>query len=152
MKRILPLIFLWVYSIAFSQTDKSKTLEQRARAFHAAISQADKEGWKNYITQNFTQALIDRPMRAKVVTAENDNTTSSSTTNTNTQIEAKLAMFERLHDDFAKGKISNVNVEGDKVTMTIITDAGMTGVFRLESESNAPWKIEKLGIEVEANN
>lgn len=104
------------------------------------------------MTENFTQALIERPMRAKVVTSENDNTSSTTTSNTETPIEAKLAMFERLHTDFGKGKISSVKVDGDNVQMTVVTDGGMTGVFRLDSEPNSPWLIDKLGIEVDVNN
>lgn len=152
MKNLFTLLLLLVSTLAFSQADKSKTLDQRARDFHKAISKNDKAVWKKYILENFTQALIDRPMRAKVVTAENDNSGSTSTTNTETQITAKLAMFERLHEDFGKGKVANIKTEGDNVEMTITTDGGMTGVFRLEAEPKSPWLIDKLGIEVEANN
>jgi hypothetical protein len=151
MKNIFTALIMFISCIVFAQ-DKTKTLDQRARDFHKAISKNDKGEWKKYMLENFTQALIDRPMRAKVVTSEKDNSSPSSTTNTETQVEAKLAMFERLHYDFGKGKIASVKIEGEKVEMTISTDGGMTGVFRLDAESKSPWLIDKLGIEVEANN
>jgi hypothetical protein len=149
MKKTLTLLLLVISLMAAAQSDKDKTLELRARELHKAISKNDKAGWKKYMTENFTQALIDRPMRAKVVTSENGNT-STATSNTETQMEAKLAMFERLHADFGTGKISSVKVDGDKVEMTVTT-GGRTGVFRLDAEPKTPWMIDKLGIEVEAN-
>lgn len=153
MKRLTTVIALFISMATFGQADKVKTLEQRARDFHQAIAVNDKTVWRKYMLGNFTQALIERPMRAKVVTTENDNTSSSSTTSsTNTQIKAKLAMFEQLHRDFGKGKITNVKTQGDLVEMTIHTETGLTGVFRLDAEPKSPWLIDRMAIEVEANN
>jgi hypothetical protein len=152
MKKTLTLILLLISFIASGQSDKDKTLELRARNLHKAITKNDKAGWKKYMTENFTRALIDRPMRAKLVTSEDDNTSSNAASNTENPMEVKLAMFERLHEDFGKGKISSVKVDGHKVEMIVTTGGGMTGVFRLDSEPNTPWLIDKLGIEVEANN
>ena len=153
MKKLFTLIALLISVATFGQTDKGAMLEQRARDFHKAISVNDKSVWRKYMLANFTQALIDRPMRAKVVTNENDNTSSSSTTSsTDKQIEAKLAMFEQLHQDFGKAKITEVKTQGDKVEMTVRTEGGMTGVFRLDAEPKSPWLIDRMGIEVEMNN
>ncbi|HEY0653164.1 MAG TPA: hypothetical protein VGD65_08545 [Chryseosolibacter sp.] len=151
MKTAITLtLFLFSFHV-FGQDDKSKLLEQRARNLHNVLGKNNKAAWKSFMTRNFTQALIERPMRAQVVTTENDNASSTSTS-TEHAIEAKLAMFERLHQDFGKAKVSSVKVEGDKVAMTVTTDHGMTAIFRMEAEPKSPWLIDKLTIEVEATN
>jgi hypothetical protein len=152
MKNILTVFILLVSLSGFSQSDKSKVLDQRARNFHKAITTNDKAEWKKYMLENFTQALIERPMRAKVVTSEADNASATSSTTSETQTEEKLTMFARLHEDFGKGKINGVTTEDNSVRMTITTDGGMTGVFRFDAEPKSPWLIDKLSIQVEAGN
>jgi hypothetical protein len=152
MKTIFVAVIMLVSLSGLRQSDKSAVLDQRARDFHKAISIKDKAGWKKYMLENFTQALIERPLRAKVVTSENDNTSSTASKTRETETEEKLAMFARLHEDFGKGKISSVKTEGNTVKMIITTDGGMTGVFRLDGEEKSPWRIDKLSIEVEATN
>jgi hypothetical protein len=81
---------------------------------------------------------------------ENDGT--NTTTSSETKMEAKLGMFQQLHADFGKSKITSVKVSGNKVVMILNTDTGMKGIVSLEVEASSPWLIDKMGIEVESEN
>lgn len=151
MKHLFASLLVLISVSAFCQSDNSKILEQRAKDFHQTISKNDKDGWLKYMKENFTTALIERPMRAQVATSENDGANATATTS-ETNVEAKLTMFQRLHEDFGKSKIASVKVSNNKVVMILNTGAGMKGVFSLEAEAHSPWLIDKLGIEVEAEN
>ena len=151
MKTLISLSFLVIGFTAFSQSGNAKILEQRAKDFHNAISKNNKDVWRNFMNENFTTALIERPMRAQVATSENDGA-STNTTSSETKIEAKLSMFQQLHDDFGKSKLTSLKISGNTVEMLLDADTGMKGVFILEGEANAPWKIDKMSIKVEAEN
>lgn len=151
MKTLVSFLFVFVAFNAICQSDNSKILEQRAKDFHNAISKNDKDVWRNYMKENFTPALIERPMRARVATTESDGN-SNSTTNSETKIDAKLSMFEQLHGDFGNSKLSSVEVSGKKIEMVLNSTNGMKGVFSFEVEEKSPWKIDKMGIEVKAEN
>lgn len=147
---LLALTLICASASAFSQSDNATILEQRAKDFHTAITKNDKDGWRKFMNENFTKALIERPMRAQVSTSENDG--AATTTNSETRVEEKLTMFERLHEDFGKSKISSITVTANKVVMKLQTTSGMQGIFSLEAEPKSPWQIDKMGIEVEAQN
>lgn len=150
MKHLFTICFMLLLVTAFCQSDNKKILEQRAKDFHQAISRDDKEGWRKYMKENFTTALIERPMRAQVSTSESDGSNSTSS-NSETKIDAKLAMFQQLHDDFGNSKIGSVKVSGNKVVMTLGTGE-MKGVFSFDAEPNSPWLIDKFGVEVNVEN
>jgi hypothetical protein len=152
MKHYFTLSLLFISLSVFCQTDNTKIHEQRANAFHQAILKSDKDTWRTFMKENFTTALIERPMRAQVSTSENDGTSSNNTTSSETKLDAKLTMFQQLHNDFGKSKISSIKVSGNKTVMILNTGTGMKGVFSLEADAKSPWLIDKLGIEVEAEN
>src|SRR5688500_3875787 len=106
MKRLPILILVLVATNAVCQSDK--VLEKRAKDFHQAISKNDKDAWRKFMNENFTTDLIERPMRAQVSTSENDGTNANDNTTkrSDANLEAKLSMFQQLHEDFGKSKIA----------------------------------------------
>ena len=149
MKQMITILLVAIFASASGQQSNVKILEQRAKDFHNAISKNDKEVWRAFMKSNFTQTLIDRPMRAQISTSENDGTSSS--TNSETRVDEKLGMFQQLHDDFGTATINSITVTGNTVKM-VVTAGRMKGIFSLDAESKSPWLIDKMGIEVEAEN
>lgn len=124
-------------------------MEKRAREMHRVIGLTDKEQWKKFVKENYTQTLIDKPMQAKVQSSENGKTSTSTTeTKATDNLEAKAAMFQRLHNDFGSSKLLSLKPTGEKMEMVLKNDMGMMGTFTLKFEKASPYKIEGLGIEV----
>lgn len=148
MNRILLLLTLTCLSVvSFAQNTLEKTMEKRAREMHRVICLNDKDVWKNFIKENYTQRLIDKPMQAKVQTTENGSTSSSSSEIKATDnLEAKAQLFERFHEDFGNSKIVSIKPAGEKLEMVLQSDM-LTGTFRLTFEKNSPYKIDGFGVE-----
>src|SRR5688572_26185313 len=108
MKKLSTLLIIVITGISTSALaqEMQKVMENRAREMHRVIGLSEKEQWKKFIQENYTQALIDKPMR--VVTSEN-GATASSQSKTPDNLEAKASMFQRIHDDFGKSKIDRKN-------------------------------------------
>ena len=86
-------------------------------------------------------------MKARVVeTDSNDETTVSEETNDANNLETKVAMLARLHDDFGVGKITTLKTTGGKVEL-IMNAAHLKGTFTLKFESKKPYLIDGLGIQ-----
>ena len=124
-------------------------MEKRTKEMHRVIGLTDKEQWKKFIKENYTQALIDKPMQAKIQSAENGNTSNTtSETKTADNLEAKAGMFQRLHNDFGGSKIISLKPIGEEMEMVLKNDMGMVGTFNLKFDKISPHKIDGLGIEV----
>lgn len=148
-KIITVLIFTILGVTTFAQESLEKVMEKRAREMHRVIGLTDKEQWKKFVKENYTQTLIDKPMQAKVQTSENGKTSSStSETKAADNLEAKASMFQRLHNDFGGSKILSLKPTGEKMEMVLKNDMGMMGTFTLKFEKASPYKIDGLGIEV----
>jgi len=148
-KIIAVLIFACLGITASAQDSMEKVMEKRAREMHRVIGLTDKEQWKKFIKENYTQALIDKPMQAKVQTSENGKTSSSTfDTKAADNLEAKAGMFQRLHNDFGGSKILSLKPTGEKMEMVLKNDMGMMGTFNLKFDKASPYKIDGLGIEV----
>ena len=134
-----------------AQETPEKIMEKRARELHRVIGLNDKEQWKAFMKANYTQALIDKPMRAVVESSEGNSssTTSSSQSKATDNLEAKTAMFQRLHDDFGKSKITSIKTEGEKTEMVLKNEGGLSGTFMLTFSKNMHYLIDGLGIEVQ---
>ena len=151
-KLLILLTFLVPSAAAFAQESMEKTMETRAREMHRVIGLNDPAVWKKFIKENYTQALIDKPMRAKVQTSEEGNTsTKTEDVKAADNLEAKAGMFQRLHDDFGDSKIVSLKPNGEKLAMVVKNSEGMTGTFQLKFDKNKPYLIDGLGIEVNAD-
>ena len=150
MKRTLTfLTTLLLVLPAFCQDSMEKIMEKRAKEMHRVIGLTDKEEWKRFIKENYTQTLIDRPMQAKVQTSDNGSTsTATAETKSADNVEAKAGMFQRLHNDFGNSKLISLKPNAEKMEMILKSNSGMTGNFILTFDKKSPYLIDKLGIEV----
>jgi hypothetical protein len=145
MKRlILTIIVIGLGLPAWAQEMK-KVMETRAREMHRVIGLSEKEQWKKFIKENYTQALIDKPMR--VQTSEN-GATNTSESKTTDNLEAKASMFQRLHDDFGNSKIISIT-PGDAQVEMVVTKGELSATFIIKFDKNQPYLIDGLGIEVQ---
>jgi hypothetical protein len=128
---------------ASAQESMEKVMESRAREMFRVIGLDDKEAWKKFITENYTQALIEKPMQAKRDTGGGNPT---STTQKGT-VEGKAQMYQMLHNDFAGGKITALTITGETVKMSA-SSSNMAGTFTLKFTKDKPWLIDSIGIEV----
>jgi hypothetical protein len=117
---------------------------------HRVICLSDKEQWRKFIKENYTQALIDKPMRSQVSKSD-DAGSSSEKKEIGSNIDAKVGMFERLHNDFSGSKITSIKPTGDKLEM-VLTNAELSGAFTLKFTAAKPYLIDGVGVQVEAGN
>jgi len=129
-----------------AQDSRTKVMEKRAREFHRAIGLGDKEQWKKFIMENYSQALIDKPMKSVVQTA--DQKTTSPATKKTENIDDKTGMFQRLHQDFGDSKILSLKPKDENLEMILEGTAGLTGTFNLKFDKKQPYLIDGIGIEV----
>lgn len=142
---LIVTIVLSCITLTLAQESREQVMEKRAREMHRVLGLNDPATWKKFIKENYTQALIDKPMRAKVQTSDNGSDKSSET-NSADNLEAKVGMFERLHNDFGGSKITSLKVIGDDVEMIVLGDMGLKGTFRLKFDVPKPYLISGLGI------
>ena len=146
MKLLLSITVFFIVSQTLAQ--EVTIMEKRARELHRVINLNDKQAWIKFIKENYTQALIDKPMTAKVQTNDGGSLTSAKEElKDSDKIEAKAKMFARLHEDFSGSKIVSIKPEGDKLEMILNNGDGLTGTFKLRFEKAKPYLIDGIGIE-----
>jgi len=151
MKKIITLlVFSSIWFGVSAQETMQQAMEKRAREMHRVICLSDKEQWKKFISENYTQALIDKPMKSQVSKSDDAGTTAEKK-EIPSNLEGKVNMFQRLHDDFGDSKISSVKPSGDKLEM-VLTNGDMSGTFNLKFAATKPYLIDGVGIQVEAGN
>ena len=124
-----------------------KVMEKRARELHRVMSQTDKAQWKKFVSENYTQALINKPMRSERSTNDSDNSTKSSSDLAG-NLEAKAEMFGMLNQDFGTSKIISIKPKDATVEMVVRTEEGATGKFTIKFEKTEPFLIDGLGVDV----
>lgn len=145
MKKLFTLLALTVTITAYGQDSMEKTMEARAREMSRVITLNNPEAWKKFIRENYTKALIEKPMQARRDTGSGG---ASGTTQPGT-VEGKAKMYEMLHKDFGSGNVTTLTVAGSEVKM-VITAYDLRGTFTLKFAKEKPWLID--GIRVEAGN
>ncbi|MDD1444507.1 hypothetical protein MEO93_30055 [Dolichospermum sp. ST_sed3] len=150
MNKLFPLLVFSSFVLtSFAQESMEKVMEKRAREMHRVIGLTDKDQWKKFVQENYTQALINKPMQARIQTSEDGYTSASSAETKAVDIlEAKASMFQQLHNDFGNSKIISLNPMGEKMDMVLRNNMGMTGTFTLKFDKASPYKIDGLGVEV----
>src|SRR6267154_1954807 len=147
MKKIhLLLVFLLCYVSGSAQT-LEQTMEKRAREFHRVIGLTDKEQWKRFIQENYTKALIEKPMKTKTV-KQGEEGNSSDDKEIKGTIEDKANMFQRLHNDFGGSKIISIKPNGENLEMEL-SAGDLTGVFKFKFDQSKPYLIDGIGVQVE---
>ncbi len=151
MKKIFTLLMFSLIGFgAKAQETMQQVMEKRAREMHRVICISDKEQWKKFISENYTQALIDKPMRSQISKGDNAGTTSVKKDIGN-NLDGKVSMFLRLHDDFGSSKITSIKPDGDKLEM-VLSGADLSGTFNLKFTSTKPYLIEDVRVQAEAGN
>ena len=132
---------------SFGQSGQQAAAEKLAREMHRVIQLNDASAWEKFVRENYSKALINKPMRAQVEgTGPNDKPTASSTPTD--PAKAKAEMFRMLHADFGNSEIVSLKTTGNKVEMVLRERAGLTGTFSLQITNAAPYLIDGLGVEV----
>jgi hypothetical protein len=75
MKLHLSIVVLFIFSQALAQ--EISVMEKIARELHRVINLNDKSAWIKFIKENYTEALIDKRMTAKVQTNDGDGVSNS---------------------------------------------------------------------------
>jgi hypothetical protein len=156
--KILTYLFLVLLSLAgpvANGQEPNAIMEKRVREMHRVLGLDDPAAWKKFIEENYTKTLIDKPMRAAVQEGDKGATTTQTTTASN--LDAKVKMFERLHDDFGGSKIVSMTAKGEVskgnnstyYVMILDNGEGMKGTFQIKFEENAPYRINGLGIQAD---
>jgi hypothetical protein len=142
---LILLIFTGSSLVAYAQTHE-EIISRRATEFHRVLTVKDKDQWRKFMKENYTKALLERPVRAKIAHEGGGNATPAGNENPD-PIESKLVMFERLNADFGNSKVVSLRPTGDQVEM-IVSNGGMTGTFRLTFDKAAPHLIDGIAVEV----
>jgi hypothetical protein len=148
MKNVLAIAMLiGIVSSLFAQ--QNVIMEKRAKEMHRMMTISDREAWKKYVQENYTKAMISRVMKSRVEHAEPSSTQATVTEGKSEgNVEAKAAMFERLHNDFGNSKIISLKPTKENLEMIVENANGLKGVFMLKFETKDPYLIDALGIEV----
>lgn len=133
-------------SFVLAQDGLTKTMEKRAREMHRVIGIDSKAEWKKYILENYSQSLIDKPMRAIRDNGEGSAQNSSSE-KSGDNVEAKTNMFKMLHQDFGNSSILSIKTEAEKAIMILQNEQGMLGTFTFTFDKQAPCLIAGIGVE-----
>jgi len=151
MKRLVLMITIIGLGMPLVAQEMPEVMEKRAREMHRVIGSSDKEQWKKFMKENYTQALINKPMRAVSETSDNGTTKSSSANQTKVpdNLEAKASMFQRLHEDFGESKILSIKPGVEKLEMFVKNEGGLSATFILKFDKNKPYLIDGLAIEVQ---
>ena len=149
-KLILIASAVFVSLGSFAQSMES-AMEKRAKEMVHVIGLTDQEQYKKFVKENYSEAFINKPMKARVETSENDGTSTSGSKNETTEaanIEGKAGMFGRLHEDFGDSKVISSKITGEKLVMVVEGSNGMRGTFTLKFATTKPYLIDGLGVEV----
>ena len=147
MKKIALIFCLTLAAnVACAQESMEKIMESRAREMYRVISLDEPESWKKFIKENYTKALIDKPMRSQV---EGGGSAAGSATSQTHEgnIEGKASMYRMLHNDLGGGKISTIKITGEKVDM-VVNSSGTVGTISLKFSKEKPYLIDGLGVEL----
>lgn len=137
-------LFLAFLSVSLYAQDATTTMEKRAREMARVISVNDPALWKKFVQENYTQALIDKPMRA---TVDENGSSTTITDSESTNLDAKAKFFERLHTDFGDHDLVSIGTKDHQVEMILLSGQGLRGTFKLTFEKTKPYLISGLGIE-----
>lgn len=141
------LLILFVTSpLLLAAQSAEEVKEKRAREMHRVLLLNDPEAWKKFVKENYSEALINTPMRAQV---DGDGPSAAAATQQAPAdpLAEKTRIFKMLHSDFGDSKITSIQQSGDRLEMKVKDAGGLTGTFQLTFTKTAPYLIDGLGIE-----
>lgn len=111
MKKLVALLVVsGLFLTTFAQESMDKVMEKRGREMHRVLGLTSKDEWKKFARENYSQTLIDKPMSAKITEGTSSSTEEGKVAD---NLEGKVMMFERLHEDFGGSKIISIKSEGE---------------------------------------
>jgi hypothetical protein len=147
MKKLIIQLFLVSYSMLASAQEKpQQIMEKRAKEFHRIISLNDREVWRSFITENYSEAFINKPSSRKVVVAGEGKEMQPARTETD-KIEGKLELMEMLHQDFGGSTLGKLTYSDYQVVMVLTSTEGLRGTFKITYTKEKPYLIDNLGVE-----
>jgi hypothetical protein len=149
MGKIIAVITLSLFGLRVqAQGSMQEVMEKRARELHRVIGLSDKDQWRKFIRENYSQALIDKPTRSQVSKSDDSGTTSEMK-EIGSNLEEKVNMFQRLHNDFGNSKIAAIKSVRENLEM-VLSGSGLSGTFNLRFNVIKPYLIDGLGVQAEA--
>ena len=143
----MKLLFLFLTCLSLTSIAQTTTeMEKKARELHRVIGLDDKAQWTKFVKENYTAAIIAKPMNGKVST-NGTETSLTDATKASSDIEAKANLLGRLHQDFGSSKIISIKPTGDKLDMVLSTNAGLNGTFSLRFDKDN--MIDGFGVRAE---
>jgi len=139
---LIVMVMIAGWGAAFSQ-DKD-AIEKRAREMVVALNTGDKEEYKKFIEANYSAELIAKKMNQKVVGPDGESTQPDP----DSGLSSKVSIFERLHNDLGKGKVTSIKQNGDKLDMEVAGDSGATLTFGLTFLKESPYLINGLSVQM----
>jgi adenylosuccinate synthase len=147
MKNLFLLLCFLCCVGAAAQNKKQAIIEKRARELHRVMGLNDKEQWKKFMTDNYSKAMLERRVLSNVETTEKEHA-DPTTTETTDKLEEKAKVFERLHRNFGDSKIKSLKTFDERIEMILESSSGLKGDFNITFESEAPYLINRIAVEI----
>jgi hypothetical protein len=147
MKKVvvtLTLFSLFIVLAAQAQ-DKKTIIENRCKELVRVLNLGEKDQWRKFIQENCTEAWINRKMRLQVQGGPDGAAPAAN--NEGTELETKVGLFQRFHDDLGKGTITKIKLDGDNADVQVKGETGLDLSFALKFTPAAPHLIDGLGVQ-----
>jgi hypothetical protein len=151
-KNLLLLAFVLFGFGSYAQDSMEKTMEARARELHRVLGLTSSDDYKKFMRENYTQALIDKPVKMSKQVSDSDGGSESNKSEGMDNLTAKAQMYTQLHQDFGGSKLVSLKRTDNKIAMVLKNGEGLTGTFNLTFEKTKPYLIEAIGIQAEMEN
>ncbi|MCE2994041.1 MAG: hypothetical protein LW863_00495 [Flammeovirgaceae bacterium] len=147
MKKVVVTLALFSLFVVFAAQaqDKKTIIENRCKELVRVLNLGEKDQWRKFIQENCTEAWINRKMRLQVQGGPDGAAPAAN--NETTELESKVGLFQRFHDDLGKGTISNIKIDGDNADVQVKGETGLDLSFALKFTPAAPHLIDGLGVQ-----
>jgi hypothetical protein len=148
MKKVVVTLALFSLFVVFAAQaqDKKAIIENRCKELVRVLNQSEKDQWRKFIKENYTEAWINKKMRLQVQGGP-DGSAPANTSNEATELESKVGLFQRFHDDLGKGTITNIKIDGDNADVQVKGESGLDLAIALKFIADAPHLIDGLGVQ-----
>ena len=148
MKKVVVTLALFSLFVVFAAQaqDKKTIIENRCKELVRVLNLGEKDQWRKFIKENYTEAWINKKMRLQVQGGP-DGSAPANNSNETTELESKVGLFQRFHDDLGKGTISNIKIEGDNADVQVKGETGLDLSFALKFTPAVPHLIDGLGVQ-----
>lgn len=148
MKKVVVTLTLFSLFVAFvaQAQDKKTIIENRCKELVRVLNLGEKDQWRKFIKENYTETLINKKMRLQVQGGP-DGAAPATAGNDATELEAKVELFQRFHDDLGKGTITNTKIVGDNADVQVKGETGLDLSFALKFTPAVPHLIDGLGVQ-----